>query len=44
MQMTQNGFQTQGHEHNNEASGSIKSGKYIDQLSNYKADPSGRAV
>jgi hypothetical protein len=34
--LTQNVFQTQGHEHSNEACGSIKSRKYTDQLSNYK--------
>jgi len=34
--LTQNGFQTQGHEHSNEACGSIKSRKYIDKLSNYQ--------
>jgi len=34
--MTQNGFQTQGHEHSNEACCSIKSRKYTDQLSKYQ--------
>jgi hypothetical protein len=34
--LTQNVFQTQGHEHSNEAFGSIKSRNYTDQLSNYK--------
>jgi hypothetical protein len=34
--LTQNGFQTQGHEHSNEACGSIKSCKYTNQLSKYK--------
>ena len=34
--LTHNGFQTQDHEHSNEACGSIKSRKYTDQLSNYQ--------